>query len=71
MGFHVDQEFEDESQCGMLELLNTTTKYLIDPKSQFTFLDVWNRESLFVHASFVNGTSFHGIEKVFSFMHHL
>ena len=58
VGFHVDQDFEDESQCGMLELLNTTTTYLIDPKSQFTFLDVWNRESLFVHASFVNGTSF-------------
>ena len=58
MAFEVDQDFEDESQCGMLELLNTTTTYLQDPKSQFTFLDVWNRESLFVHASFVNGTSF-------------
>ena len=30
VGFHVDQDFEDESQCGMLELLNTTTTYLRD-----------------------------------------
>ena len=32
-------------------------------KSDFEFQNVWNRESLFVHASFVTGTSFQVLGK--------
>lgn len=63
MQFQVDSEFEEESACGMVELLNTTYSYLSTIKSEFNFENVWNRESLFVHASFVNGTSFQVLGK--------
>lgn len=56
--FNVDAMYESESQCGLIELLNTTYKYLNTISDSFDFNNVWNRESLFVHASFVNGTSF-------------
>ena len=63
MKFEVDTLFENESQCGIIELLNTTYKYLNTIKTSFDFNNVWNRESLFVHASFVNGTSFQVLGK--------
>ena len=61
--FEVDTSFDDESPCGMMELLNTTYDYLNTIRSDFEFHEVWNRESLFVHASFVNGTSFQVLGK--------
>ena len=48
---------------GFIELLNTTYKYLSTIRDSFYFNNVWNRESLFVHASFVNGTSFQVLGK--------
>ena len=59
----VDTDYEDESQCGIIELLNTTYEYLDTIRTEFEFQNVWNRESLFVHASFVNGTSFQVLSK--------
>ena len=61
--FNVDAMYESESQCGLIELLNTTYKYLNTISDSFDFNNVWNRESLFVHASFVNGTSFQVLGK--------
>ena len=61
--FDVDIAYEEESQCGLIELLNTTYKYLSTISDSFYFNNVWNRESLFVHASFVNGTSFQVLGK--------
>ena len=61
--FNVDAMYESESQCGLIELLNTTYKYLNTISDSFDFYNVWNRESLFVHASFVNGTSFQVLGK--------
>lgn len=63
MQFVVDLDYEEESACGLLELLNTTSQYLNTINSEFDFQNVWNRESLFVHASFVNGTSFQVLGK--------
>ena len=63
MRFVVDRDYEDESQCGIIELLNTTYEYLETIRTEFDFQNVWNRESLFVHASFVNGTSFQVLGK--------
>ena len=61
--FNVDAMYESESQCGLIELLNTTYEYLNTIRDSFDFNNVWNRESLFVHASFVNGTSFQVLGK--------
>ena len=61
--FNVDAMYESESQCGLIELLNTTYAYLNTIRDSFDFNNVWNRESLFVHASFVNGTSFQVLGK--------
>ena len=47
-----------DSECGFVECFNTTEEYLSDKKITFVFNNVWNRHTLFVHASFVNGTSF-------------
>lgn len=46
------------AECGFLECFNTTAEYLRGQKGEFVFDNVWNRRSLFVHASFVTGTSF-------------
>ena len=47
-----------KGECDFLECFNTSTEYLEDMKDKFTFTNVWDRRSLFVHASFVTGTSF-------------
>ena len=47
-----------DGECGFLECFNTTEDYLNKQKGTFIFENVWNRQSLFVHASFVTGTSF-------------
>ena len=49
---------ERASQCGFYECFNTTEEYMKTPKRRFEFSNVWNRRDIFVHASFVNGTSF-------------
>ena len=54
----VKKQEEYMSQCGFYECFNTTEQYLSVKRRKFIFNNVWNRESLFVHASFVNGTSF-------------
>lgn len=56
MTIEVDHDVDGE--CGFLECFNTTDDYLNEQKGDFTFENVWNRQSLFVHASFVTGTSF-------------
>ena len=53
----IDIDHEFESECGFLECFNTTDDYLRQIKKEFVFDNVWNRRSLFVHASFVTGTS--------------
>ena len=47
-----------KGECDFLECFDTSTEYLEDMKDKFTFTNVWDRRSLFVHASFVTGTSF-------------
>ena len=54
----IDIDHEFESECGFLECFNTTDDYLRQIRKEFVFDNVWNRRSLFVHASFVTGTSF-------------
>ena len=58
MKFEVFPTEERASQCGFYECFNTTEEYMNTPKRRFEFSNVWNRRDIFVHASFVNGTSF-------------
>lgn len=58
MKFIVSKTTEERSQCGFCECFNTTEEYVSQPQRYLLFNDVWNRRDLFVHASFVNGTSF-------------
>ena len=58
MKFEVFPTDERASQCGFYECFNTTEEYMNTPKYRFEFSNVWNRRDIFVHASFVNGTSF-------------
>ena len=59
----VEKQEEYMSQCGFYECFNTTEQYLSVKRRKFIFNNVWNRGSLFVHASFVNGTSFQVLGK--------
>ena len=63
MNFAVDVVDERVSQCGFYECFNTTEEYMKTPKRRFEFNNVWNRKDIFVHASFVNGTSFQFLGK--------
>ena len=58
MKFEVFPTEERASQYGFYECFNTTEEYMNTPKRRFEFTNVWNRRDIFVHASFVNGTSF-------------
>ena len=58
MKFEVFPAEERASQCGFYECFNTTEEYMQTPRYMFEFTNVWNRRDIFVHASFVNGTSF-------------
>lgn len=63
MLINVKKQEEYMSQCGFYECFNTTEQYLSVKRRKFIFNNVWNRKSLFVHASFVNGTSFQVLGK--------
>ena len=65
----IDEIEQYEGECGFLECFNTTAEYLAIATRKFTFNDVWNRQSLFVHASFVNGTSFQVLGQSGEFYH--
>ena len=56
--FVVDDEYDATSECGFYETFNCKKSDLDKLHYIFEFLDVWNRESMFVHASFVNTNSF-------------
>ena len=55
---YIDNVTSFDGECSFFECFNTTAEYIATMTNAFTFNDVWNRQSLFVHASFVNGTSF-------------
>ena len=55
----VDEEYEKSSSCGFYETFNCTKDDIFNKKvNTFNFNNVWDRESIFVHASFVNTNSF-------------
>ena len=59
MELTVDEEYEKSSACGFYETFNCKKEDILNKKSGlFEFNNVWNRESMFVHASFVNTNSF-------------
>ena len=58
MSIQVTREYEFVNQCGFFECFNTTGAYMDEARALFVFENVWNRKDIFVHASFVNGTSF-------------
>ena len=59
MKLTVDEEYEKSSACGFYETFNCKKEDIFNKKlDSFEFDNVWNRESIFVHASFVNTNSF-------------
>lgn len=58
MSFIIDEKTEAESQCGFCEVFNTSVEKVAEYSQRFDFKNVWNRVTLFAHASFVSGTSF-------------
>ena len=62
--FEVRDDFEfSNPECGFFECFNTTADFLAGKRRIYEFKNVWNRQWLFVHASFVNGTSFQFLGK--------
>ena len=60
---NVQESEEDKSECGFYECFNTNVLYMLENRRVFEFNNVWNRKDIFVHASFVNGTSFQFLGK--------
>ena len=56
--FVVDDEYDETSECGFYETFNCNKSDLDKIWFDVYVKDVWNRESMFVHASFVNTNSF-------------
>ena len=52
-----------KAECGFWECFNTNEDYMIGKRRIYEFKNVWNRKDIFVHASFVNGTSFQFLGK--------
>ena len=56
--FVVDDTYEGNSECGFYETFNCKQSDLVELTMDQIFRNVWDRESIFVHASFVNTNSF-------------
>ena len=56
--FIVDDDYDETSECGFYETFNCKKSDLNKIQNEVKFIDVWNRETIFVHASFVNTNSF-------------
>ena len=52
-----------KTECGFWECFNTNEDYMTGKRRVYEFKNVWNRKDIFVHASFVNGTSFQFLGK--------
>ena len=59
----VDDKTDYNSECGFYECFNTNILDMLEHRKTYEFKNVWNRRNIFVHASFVNGTSFQFLGK--------